>query len=587
MNMAQFLELLMTATLQINTGNNNPIPLRTYNNPTNPIDDIKAGNIFTAEYLKIANDLKTYMDSTGKTPDYQYQTSLGTHLGFQNLVYMYSFILYVNKVGNYLPNFVPMKPWSSIASQSAGMISNGPTFTIAQISAAAVTVKNYIESNNKLPADVTINGTTMNMAQFLELLMTATQQINTGNNNLIPLKTFNNPSNPVDDIISGNIQKAEYLKIANDLKAYMDATGKSPDYQYQTTLGTHLGFQNLIWMYCKVLNFYNSTKYLPNFAEMKSWTYFSSPTLTTFTIAQITDAGARVKTYVEANKNLPSYVTISGFNVSMSQFLELLMTATLQINSGNTNPIPLKNYSSPTNPVDDIHSGNIQKAEYLQIANNLKAYMDATGKTPDYQYQTTLGTHLGFQNLVYMYSKVLNFYNSAKYLPNFAEMKLWGVVTGQVKEIPAELQQYLVATANCQVTNAQINALAWSLAQGKNDINAATNIFNWVRDNIAYSFYYNTMYGAVGTLNAGAGNCVDTAHLVVALCRAAGIPARYEHLYAQFSSGNWYGHVIAQVYVNGVWYNADASSNYNTFGSISNWNTGTATYYGTYASLPF
>ncbi|MGZ7116535.1 MAG: glycosyl hydrolase family 18 protein, partial [Methanobacterium sp.] len=241
MNMAQFLELMMTATQQINNKNNNPILLRTFNLPTNPLDDIKSGNIQIAEYLKIANDLKTYMDSTGKTPDYQYQTSLGTHLGFQNLVYMYSFILYVNKVGNYLLNFVPMKPWSSIGGQSAGIIPNGPTFTIDQIKDTATTIRNYVESKNKLPDNITINGTTMNMAQFLELMMTATLQLNSGNNNPIPLRTYNLPNNPLDDIKSGNIQIAEYLKIANDLKIYMDSTGKTPDYQYQTSLGTHLG----------------------------------------------------------------------------------------------------------------------------------------------------------------------------------------------------------------------------------------------------------------------------------------------------------------------------------------------------------
>ncbi|MGZ7108741.1 MAG: transglutaminase-like domain-containing protein, partial [Methanobacterium sp.] len=160
--------------------------------------------------------------------------------------------------------------------------------------------------------------------------------------------------------------------------------------------------------------------------------------------------------------------------------------------------------------------------------------------------------------------------------------------TAVTSTIPANLLPYLASTANCQVSNAQIQALAASITSGKTSANdKSVAIFNWVRDNMGYSFYYNTQYGAVGTLNAGTGNCVDTAHLLIALERAAGIPAKYEYLYAQFSSGNWYGHVIAQVYVNGVWYNADASSNNNDFGSITNWNTGTATYYGTYASLPF
>ena len=102
-----------------------------------------------------------------------------------------------------------------------------------------------------------------------------------------------------------------------------------------------------------------------------------------------------------------------------------------------------------------------------------------------------------------------------------------------------------------------------------------------------YSFYYNTKYGALGTLTSKTANCVDTSHLMIALMRAAGIPAEYEHVYAQFTSGNWYGHVIALVYINGVWYKADGTSSKNQFGVVNNWNTATATVYGTYKELPF
>ncbi len=48
-----------------------------------------------------------------------------------------------------------------------------------------------------------------------------------------------------------------------------------------------------------------------------------------------------------------------------------------------------------------------------------------------------------------------------------------------------------------------INSLASSLAIGTtSNYDKAVNIFNWVRDHIEYSFYYNTKYGAAGTLNA-------------------------------------------------------------------------------------
>ena len=114
----------------------------------------------------------------------------------------------------------------------------------------------------------------------------------------------------------------------------------------------------------------------------------------------------------------------------------------------------------------------------------------------------------------------------------------------------------------------------------------ATNIFNWVRDYIDYSFYYNTKRGAVGTLKTRLGNCVDLSHLIVALSRAAGIPARYVHANCKFSSG-WCGHVWAQLFVNGKWINADASNNINDFGVIRNWNTKTDILKGVYSSLPF
>ncbi|HML05528.1 MAG TPA: transglutaminase-like domain-containing protein [Methanobacterium sp.] len=114
----------------------------------------------------------------------------------------------------------------------------------------------------------------------------------------------------------------------------------------------------------------------------------------------------------------------------------------------------------------------------------------------------------------------------------------------------------------------------------------ASNIFYWVRDNTDYSFYYNTMRGAIGTLNDRLGNCVDLSHLIVALSRAAGIPARYMNGDCNFNSGT-IGHVWAQLYVDGVWINADASNNINDFGIIRNWNTANYILKGIYSSLPF
>ena len=134
-----------------------------------------------------------------------------------------------------------------------------------------------------------------------------------------------------------------------------------------------------------------------------------------------------------------------------------------------------------------------------------------------------------------------------------------------------------------------VNSLASSLKIGTSSrYQQAVNIVNWVRDNIVYSFYYNTKYGASGTLQRLKGNCVDTAHLVVALARTSGFAARYRHGTCFFvESKHWYGHVWANIYVNSRWYSADATGYKNTLGVIKNWDTSTYTLHGTYRTLPF
>lgn len=115
----------------------------------------------------------------------------------------------------------------------------------------------------------------------------------------------------------------------------------------------------------------------------------------------------------------------------------------------------------------------------------------------------------------------------------------------------------------------------------------AENINNWARDNVNYEFYYNTRKGAVGTMQTRGANCVDHAHLINALARAVGIPARYVHGTCNFIRSGVLGHVWSQLYVNGRWIDADATSSMNSFGVIKNWNRANFVLKGIYAQLPF
>ena len=337
-------------------------------------------------------------------------------------------------------------------------------------------------------------------------------------------------------------------------------------------------------MYSRVLQQYNLHKTLPATIILKGWTTQNIPIYDDyFTNQEISKVATDVRAFVDGNGFMPEYITINGIVVNRAQFLYLLTTATVKINNKDNSVTYLQKASVSDNS-DQTTSGSMGLTELLQVAQSIKAYVETNQRAPAYA-STSLG-QMGFYNLIYTYSRVLEYYKNNQKLPSsLTGIKSWSLV---VYKLPAGFEQYLLATANCQSNDAGIIALANSITAGASTPSQkALLIFNWVRDNINYEFYYNTLKGATGTLSAGGGNCVDTAHLLIALERAAGIPARYVHGNCQFTSGSWYGHVWAIVYVDGQWLVADATSSRNQLGVINSWNTATYTFKGYYTSLPF
>jgi hypothetical protein len=86
------------------------------------------------------------------------------------------------------------------------------------------------------------------------------------------------------------------------------------------------------------------------------------------------------------------------------------------------------NFTDPINPKEDIYSGNIYQEDYLNMAVDIKYYMDSTGKTPGYAYGTSIGPYLRFENLVYMYTMILDYYNTTGMLADWAGMKPWATI---------------------------------------------------------------------------------------------------------------------------------------------------------------
>ena len=212
---------------------------------------------------------------------------------------------------------------------------------------------------------------------------------------------------------------------------------------------------------------------MADWATMKPWKVVTRVPITSFNRNQILDAASFVKSYIGTNHQLPDSVDISTMQVSMPQFLELLTTVLLQINSGNNDTTDLWNFTYPQSPKDNIHTGNILKTEYLKLASDIKSYMDSSGKTPDYAYETSMGKYFGFENLVYMYSMILDYYNTS------GKMADWIAVD------PLEMHGYWMWSSDAYNFN------PWSLRDS-----GITDIF-FLTKSISGNLYYQQLHDVI------------------------------------------------------------------------------------------
>lgn len=158
--------------------------------------------------------------------------------------------------------------------------------TVSTVSAASVTpnqvansstaVKNYVDTNHKLPGSVNISGNNVNMSNYLGVSTSAVVNINKGSNTAITIKSFGKASSPSETITTQTISKAEYLDMANRVRSYMDKNGRAPNYVTQTSTGKTIRYESMIYMFSQVLSYYNTNKALPSSVTVKSWATITS-----------------------------------------------------------------------------------------------------------------------------------------------------------------------------------------------------------------------------------------------------------------------------------------------------------------------
>lgn len=128
-------------------------------------------------------------------------------------------------------------------------------------------------------------------------------------------------------------------------------------------------------------------------------------------------------------------------------------------------------------------------------------------------------------------------------------------------QLPPALAPWLFASRHCdpvrfeRVLSDEVNLPPGWVADGSTIL----AIRDWITAHLAYAPTSNSQTTATDTYVERTGVCRDFAHLMVALSRAAGVPARFVSCYAwQLDPPDF--HAVAEVWLDGRWHLVDATS---------------------------
>lgn len=271
LTMPQFLYLLSAGTTNIYSGSKKGIPIKNVKLPTSSVEKLSKGNIKKTEYVTISKNLKKYVDTNGKIPNYM-STSRGK-MKMESAVYMFSRVLVFYKTNKRLPSYVAVSSWTgknySLEEGSGDVSPVEVTVTQSQLNGAASNLKSFIENHNKMPTTVSVAGQKVTMAQFLNLLAQSLVNISNGQSGVLKTLKIYPASNPTENITAGTIGKEEYLSLAAYLTSLQTNNG------IPNSLNTSLGnmrYESTVHLFLKVLYFYNTNNRLPNYVAITPWT---------------------------------------------------------------------------------------------------------------------------------------------------------------------------------------------------------------------------------------------------------------------------------------------------------------------------
>lgn len=494
---------------------------------------------------------------------------------------------------------------------------------------------NYVEKNGKFPK-VKISNKNYSNTEYLYLM---TKAVENDSNPKVEIKKnlVKKYANTNHKSVKGSLNKTEYVKIAGKTRKFIDKNKRAPN--WVSSSKGNIPYNQLILSYSKCLDFYNKNNRLPNSIRLDdldldkiSSKINANKSKTTNSTVNSTKKNAN--TSVKANTTTSKKTTTKASKTKASTTKE---TKNTPRNTDSNNGDDGSNTSLVEMTLNNIHSilnnildrldpskymVDVTKSDEANVKlNTSKVNVDVNGKSTVNVKVSAKNTTKKTTKAKTTTNKIKETITKVKTTTNAIKKtvtknttktsvnstkknatKTNGTKTSKTvskansktnkqndTSIAKDLKKYLSSSRNCQISNKEIKELSQKLTSAlKSDYDKGKKLFKWVRDNVQYKKYRNTRRGAVKTLKTKKGNCVDQSHLLIALSRASGIPARYvKGDKCRFTTGYVSGHIWTEILVGNKWIVADPTSSRNTFGKIRNWNTNNYVLCGKYSSISF
>lgn len=310
------------------------------------------------------------------------------------------------------------------------------------------------------------------------------------------------------------------------------------------------------------------------------------------------------ETFVETDL-LPASVNVEGILYGKGQYMAAACLLLKRIQEDPEHwedeevDVPLRMTWGGNEQNNTFEQDTISLEALTWAADKAYAYGVKHGSMPNYVSFGTISCPGFAKDSTFTYTYDTPFKDGVKYIGNFISRDYGAALCRAFYYYKHNLKfpekvctwgsDFLRKTANCAIDDPVViaakDAALAKLPEGATDIQKAKAIFEYARDEWEWENYMNTNKGSVNTIKAKGGNCCDLTHATLAMCRAAGIPARYMHGQCYFQSSGVIGHVIPEIWAGGRWWVSDPSNNNATFG-FPTWK-GMEKFNGRYKELPF